>query len=1066
MRSVFVARGALLIIGTLCACGTSESETLPTEAALSGPLSSTDGHDGLSDATVPIVRFVPPGGGPVYTCRLADVVPGSTSTETHDVSVTAAGPHCSATVIGRRRILTAAHCAEYFPQTMLADGTTFSNCALHPQWPSLGPLSCADQQRVVCDVLYMNVLEPFFSLVRSEHDLAVYTTSADIAAPRRSIRPPHSCFTHEPVAVLARGYDGSSERRRLAYTTVPLTATTLGSLTLVPAPLTSGARSEIDLGDSGGTWTELLHDPDGPVVATTSGFALDAHAAATEPDQVPYAAFLWAGYEGSTGMLNVDWVWSVIRDAPDTCILDPMHRMLPCTVDGDVLVDSDGDGIPDERDLCPFVDGTSATAHMTSGEWSNHVDTDGDFVGDDCDRHPGACDYEDTDGDGAIDDEDDCVAVPDPQQLDCDHDGQGDACDPDDLDQDGVTDACDNCPPLSGGGPNTTYNPSQANCNLDVELQEGACDRLDPTSTCAPSSTLPVGDACDPNACPTTSIDAITTTVLADGHALLVPDTLFVDGVLHVPGPTGNERAETGFRFCRCDLGARIVDDSTASRRLCQAPPPLAGGCVIPITPARAQDEFSALVPLPSWRLTTTARVSPPPVGSPTLVEYQQVIPTCLRGIGPCDEGTPPAGISAMFDWRLWTVDIPAWESTYGIDPAVHAAAPSFPGVLWSHSPVDTPTRERRSHYESGTMGTTLLVPPPALASVQLPGAILPTPDCFGPIPCGTIPWTLTTTLTSARFALVRARGAVPADDLFPSAPAFTATDLVWSHVAEPIELLRPTQTARFVASSFDGTVVSTVLHRSPYGYTPRAWHPACPGGPNCPPPQCDPTSDPSKCLSYQAPPGDPLFVVSASRGELFVVATDVTAVDLELPTRRAVPTGAITLGTLYAATYDAVRDRLYVIDGVGRGRGWHAVTEARLIAIDPDGGGASVVGSWARHAPTTHFALGSGMDGTLYLATSGDTGDWHLAAFRVVPHDAEHHRPAHDGLVSRTVAHGPGTVLSASTYASRFGVTWVVAREGHAEVAWYEPLLGAHGRSPERGPGGDDDDEPLHDCF
>lgn len=58
----------------------------------------------------------------------------------------------------------------------------------------------------------------------------------------------------------------------------------------------------------------------------------------------------------------------------------------------------------------------------------------------------------DTDGDGVLDDVDDCATTPDAQQLDTDRDGEGDACDADD-DSDGVPDEDDRCP-LVRGPPN------------------------------------------------------------------------------------------------------------------------------------------------------------------------------------------------------------------------------------------------------------------------------------------------------------------------------------------------------------------------------------------------------------------------------------------------------------------------------------------------------------------------------------------------------------------------------------------------------------------------------------
>jgi hypothetical protein len=48
----------------------------------------------------------------------------------------------------------------------------------------------------------------------------------------------------------------------------------------------------------------------------------------------------------------------------------------------------------------------------------------------------------DTDGDGIADDVDNCILVPNADQLDTDHDGYGNACDPD-FNNDGVVDQSD-----------------------------------------------------------------------------------------------------------------------------------------------------------------------------------------------------------------------------------------------------------------------------------------------------------------------------------------------------------------------------------------------------------------------------------------------------------------------------------------------------------------------------------------------------------------------------------------------------------------------------------------------
>jgi len=64
----------------------------------------------------------------------------------------------------------------------------------------------------------------------------------------------------------------------------------------------------------------------------------------------------------------------------------------------------------------------------------------------------------DADLDGVMDSEDNCLGVPNPQQLDTDSDGIGDACDPD-LDGDQVANTSDNCP--------TVYNFDQIDSDGD-----------------------------------------------------------------------------------------------------------------------------------------------------------------------------------------------------------------------------------------------------------------------------------------------------------------------------------------------------------------------------------------------------------------------------------------------------------------------------------------------------------------------------------------------------------------------------------------------------------------------
>jgi len=98
---------------------------------------------------------------------------------------------------------------------------------------------------------------------------------------------------------------------------------------------------------------------------------------------------------------------------------------------GSESFDSDADGILDVNDNCISVPNTL------------QVDTDNDGVGD-------MCDDSDADGDGILDRDDNCIETINRRQLDTDNDGVGNACNWNtDSDGDEIRDDLDNCPNVS-----------------------------------------------------------------------------------------------------------------------------------------------------------------------------------------------------------------------------------------------------------------------------------------------------------------------------------------------------------------------------------------------------------------------------------------------------------------------------------------------------------------------------------------------------------------------------------------------------------------------------------------
>ncbi|HQQ62072.1 MAG TPA: thrombospondin type 3 repeat-containing protein [Pseudomonadales bacterium] len=177
-----------------------------------------------------------------------------------------------------------------------------------------------------------------------------------------------------------------------------------------------------------------------------------------------------------------------ITTVTDNCPAVPNADQLDVDQDGlgDVCdPDSDNDGVLDGADNCPL--NSNADQLNTDGDAQGNAcdsDDDNDGAPDGNDRWPlNPAASVDADADGFPDrwttgcdvacqtgsglQLDNCPATSNPDQLDSDGDGTGNACDPD-IDGDGVANAQDNCTLLP--------NPDQK--NTDGDVQGDACDVL------------------------------------------------------------------------------------------------------------------------------------------------------------------------------------------------------------------------------------------------------------------------------------------------------------------------------------------------------------------------------------------------------------------------------------------------------------------------------------------------------------------------------------------------------------------------------------------------------------
>jgi hypothetical protein len=143
--------------------------------------------------------------------------------------------------------------------------------------------------------------------------------------------------------------------------------------------------------------------------------------------------------------------------------------------------DVDGDGVVNDEDNCPET-ANPEQGNVDQDDKGDLCDEDADNDGLPNDQDPDSLD-DDTDNDGLLDGADNCPTAHNPDQHDNNGNSLGDACDPDDpdadTDGDGIVNASDNCPVIS--------NPEQE--DSDGDKIGDACDT-------SPGTVVKTGGGC------------------------------------------------------------------------------------------------------------------------------------------------------------------------------------------------------------------------------------------------------------------------------------------------------------------------------------------------------------------------------------------------------------------------------------------------------------------------------------------------------------------------------------------------------------------------------------------